>query len=82
MEKNTNDSEFYDFLNRSKQVKNKKTEYLVGYYQGNLTAIKQYDYLDARDRYVTKGDEIKEYDPADIFSAEKLEEIENDLNER
>lgn len=82
MEKNTKDSEFYDFIQRSKQIKEKNTKYLVGYYACNLIAIKQYDYLDAKDRYVEKGDEIKEYDPADIFSAEKLEEIENDLNER
>lgn len=82
MEKNTKDPEFYDFINSSKQLKTKNTEYLVGYFRGRLVAIKQYDYLDARDRYVEKGDEIKEYDPADIFSAEKLEEIENDLNER
>lgn len=79
MEKNTKDSEFEDFINSAKRIKNKNTEYLVGYYCCGLTAIKKYDYWDARDRNITKGDEIKEYDPADIFSAKKIEQIENDL---
>lgn len=75
MEKNTKNPEFYDFIQKSKNI-----NYLVGYYSGRLIAIRKYDYLDAQDRNIEPGDEIKEYDPANIFSATKIAEIEYDLS--
>lgn len=79
MEKNTKDPEFYDFIQSSVTAKTKNTKYFVGYYKNKLTAIKADDYHTANDRYVDKGDQIKEYDPTDIFSLEKTAEIEECL---